>query len=406
MAVTYFPFNSIVTDGVPDRPANAENLSAYLAGFFGNGVLMQEETALQVKSGNNDMDVKIYAGAGCINGKIILSDAVETLTLEASSATMGRFDRVIFRLDDTNRLMEFDVLTGTPASDPVPPELTRDSGIYEMCLATVYVPKGAEMLVDRNITDTRRDADLCGIPLVVPHMQEIENGGTGADNAPDARQNINFLGVNPVTEISEDNYEAWAALGTGFAYMDQTEYTGSNWLFVATDDPASKGFILNMVYDDTVYQTFFGKERIWVRRLTSSSDETYGTGWLPFSNVYDAAVEDTGWVDATKSTNVNSDAIIKYRQIGNVVYVKVNSCTTQLALTPSNYSNAKLVGYNLPAPAVYQFFSGMVDDKAALFYVGIDSDTDSKGRLRFFTNSSDQIAAGANIRTAFSYLVD
>ena len=159
MAVTFFPFNSIVVDGVPDRPANAENLAAYLAGFFSNGVIMQEDAALKVEA-YSGMEVQINAGMGNIKGKTILNDAAEIVTLAAANASLNRIDRVVFRLDEAERLMEFDVLTGTPASDPVAPELTQTADVHELCLAEIRVPAGATSITASYITDTRTSAQL------------------------------------------------------------------------------------------------------------------------------------------------------------------------------------------------------------------------------------------------------
>ena len=178
MAVTFFPFNSIVVDGVPDRPANAENLAAYLAGFFSNGVLMQTDTALKVEA-SSGMNVQIHAGMGNINGKTILADAAEIITLDTASASLARIDRVVFRLDEVNRLMEFDVLKGTPASSPTAPALTQGADVYELCLAEIRVPAGASSILASYITDTRADADFCGVASIAPHMQDLGHGGTG-----------------------------------------------------------------------------------------------------------------------------------------------------------------------------------------------------------------------------------
>lgn len=192
MAVTYFPFNSIMVGGVPDRAANAESLAAYLAGFFSNGVLMQDDTALQV-SASSGMSVQIAAGVGNINGKTIHNDAAEIITLEAASATLDRIDRIIFRLNETDRLMEFAVLKGTPASSPAAPALTQDANIYELCLAEVRIPAGATSITSSYITDTRKNETLCGVSEIAPHLQGIAEGGTDADNAEDARKNLGAI---------------------------------------------------------------------------------------------------------------------------------------------------------------------------------------------------------------------
>lgn len=194
MAVTFFPFNSIVVGGVADRPANAENLAAYLAGFFSNGVLMQQDTSLQV-SVSSGMNVQIHAGVGNINGKTILNTAAEIVPIEAASLSLDRIDRVIFRLDEVNRLMEFDVLKGTAASSPTAPALTQGADIYEMCLAEVRVPAGASSIIASYITDTRADSALCGYSSIPGHMQDIAYGGTGANTAAGALAN---LGIDPI----------------------------------------------------------------------------------------------------------------------------------------------------------------------------------------------------------------
>ena len=239
MAVTFFPFNSIVVDGVPDRPAKAENLAAYLAGFFSNGVLMQEDTALKVEA-YSGMEVQIQAGMGNINGKTILNDAAEVITLDTASASLARIDRVVFRLDEVNRLMEFDVLTGTPASSPIAPALTQTADVYELCLAEIRVPAGASEILASYISDTRTDAELCGAANVPKHTH----------NTAEDRQSINFVGYNPITSISEDTPAKWKACGTGFAYIG-----GAG---VLTDSPGNYGVVLNMVYANEVRQIWFG----------------------------------------------------------------------------------------------------------------------------------------------------
>ena len=209
MAVTFFPFNSIVVGGVADRPANAENLAAYLAGFFSNGVLMQQDTSLQV-SVSSGMNVQIHAGVGNINGKTILNTAAEIVPIEAASLTLDRIDRVIFRLDEVNRLMEFDVLKGTAASSPTAPALTQGADIYEMCLAEVRVPAGASEIIASYITDKRADSALCGYSSIPGHMQDIAYGGTGANTAAGALANLGMADSGWVDATLSSRFSRYA----------------------------------------------------------------------------------------------------------------------------------------------------------------------------------------------------
>ena len=162
MSKIYFPFNSIMVDGKPDRAANAETFALYLQSFFTNGVILKESTSLQVYVGTG-MQVQVRPGVGFINGRIFTSDATESLTIETAAATLARIDRVVLRLNLVDRLIDLAVLKGEPASAPKAPDLTRNSEVYELCLADVYVGSAVATLAQSNITDTRANSDVCGI---------------------------------------------------------------------------------------------------------------------------------------------------------------------------------------------------------------------------------------------------
>lgn len=298
MAVTFFPFNSIVVDGVPDRPANAENLAAYLAGFFSNGVLMQEDTALKVEA-YSGMEVQIHAGMGNINGKTILSDAAEIVTLATANASLDRIDRVVFRLDKVKRLMEFDVLTGTPASNPAAPALTQTADIYELCLAEIRVPAGASEILASYITDTRVDIELCGAANIPKHIH----------NTAEDRQNINFIGRNPIASIEEDTTATWAAFGTGVAFIDANG--------VITNKPnATGGFIFNQVTGDLVFQTWYamnGASSVLSRSGNVNGWYSNSANWVRSLNERNGAQFALLWQNASPTSSfagqsVNVDA--------------------------------------------------------------------------------------------------
>lgn len=160
MSKMYFPFNSIVVGGVADRAANAESFAAYFKGVIRNGVLFGEDSLkAETISG---MNLRVLSGTAYINGKVYTTDEAEVITIETASATLGRIDRVVLRLSEADRLMELDVLKGTPASSPVAPALTRRADTYELCLAEVTVPAGATSILASYIKDTRASPDLCG----------------------------------------------------------------------------------------------------------------------------------------------------------------------------------------------------------------------------------------------------
>lgn len=109
------------------------------------------------------MAVAVTAGSVNIQGYWMDSDDIETLQLAAADVNNPRIDRVVVRLDTSvNMEVTLAALTGTPASSPAAPALTRTNYIYELSLAQVYVGVGASYISTSNITDERRNASYCG----------------------------------------------------------------------------------------------------------------------------------------------------------------------------------------------------------------------------------------------------
>lgn len=84
----------------------------------------------------------------------------------------------------------------------------------------------------------------------------IESGGTKAKTAAEARQNLNYIGRNPVTSDT-DTPTTWAGLGTGFAYIDSQGRI--------TDQPSTNGFIENFVTEKG------GIRQIWHSHTTAGT---------------------------------------------------------------------------------------------------------------------------------------
>ena len=162
MSKIYFPFNAVLQNGIPDRAGNAETFAAYLQNFFTNGVILKESTSLQVYA-SEGMQLQIRPGIGFINGRIFITDVTENITIETAPATLSRIDRVILRLDLVNRLIDFAVLKGEPASAPEAPALTRNYEVWELCLADVSIGPAYMEITQAAITDRRADSAVCGI---------------------------------------------------------------------------------------------------------------------------------------------------------------------------------------------------------------------------------------------------
>lgn len=152
-------FNAIMVDGQYDRKYNAEDYSENLAVVISNGVLRSENDDLKVTS--NGLVVTVAAGYGWINGKYYRNTS--DYTFDAISAPTGgnRYDRIVLRLNTnvSTRVITLAYLQGVAAATPTKPALTRSGGIYELCLADLYITANASGMT---VTDTRSDPSVCG----------------------------------------------------------------------------------------------------------------------------------------------------------------------------------------------------------------------------------------------------
>lgn len=154
--MTYNFFDSL--DG--DRKYRAADWAKYFAQFIGNGVYANPATAMQVRA-NGGMQVCIAPGACFINGYQGYADGSDILTLEYGG-TNPRIDRIVIRLDLSQRSIYPAVIEGTAASSPTAPDIIRNGTFYDLGIADITIAKNAAEITQSAISDTRYGT-LCGI---------------------------------------------------------------------------------------------------------------------------------------------------------------------------------------------------------------------------------------------------
>lgn len=169
MAINFYFFNSVEKD----RLYNAEDISNYLKGIIGNGIMPYPADCLQVVAGTG-MQVIVKSGTGFIDGHKLENTADYILTVLAAEPMLNRIDRVVFYVDHTNRKMGFKYKAGVADAIARPPELVRTQDMVEYCLAEVTVAKQTTSITKTNITDTRLDSSLCGV--VQGLIQQVDTG--------------------------------------------------------------------------------------------------------------------------------------------------------------------------------------------------------------------------------------
>ena len=145
-----------------DRKYLAGDFAKYFGEFISNGYFPKANNSLQVIA-DNGLTVTLKKGSAYINGYMYSLENDLSLTLDVADGILNRIDRIIIRLDFTERNITAQVLKGAVSSAPTPPALTRDADSYDLCVASINIAAGTTNINQTNIIDTRLDTSLCGV---------------------------------------------------------------------------------------------------------------------------------------------------------------------------------------------------------------------------------------------------
>lgn len=153
-------FNSFFVNGEYDRKYNADDYSANMGALIRSGVLRDANNGFRVTA--SGLVLSVSPGRAWIEGRWAHLDTTYTFpAIVPQAGDYSRIDSVSLQLD-TNvnaRRISFVYKTGTPANTPVAPEVVRADGVYEICLARIWVNPNATSV---SVTDCRSDMELCG----------------------------------------------------------------------------------------------------------------------------------------------------------------------------------------------------------------------------------------------------
>ena len=144
--------------------------------------------ALKVTAYAAGLAVEVAEGMAMVQGRFyaLEDDGSGARVLGLTAAQNNpRIDRIVLRLTYGERTIKVGILQGTEAAQPTPPALQRDTDVYMLSLAQVYVGVGAASVVEGNVTDERSNEDVCGIMIVSPDaaMREAKGALAAAQKA-------------------------------------------------------------------------------------------------------------------------------------------------------------------------------------------------------------------------------
>lgn len=156
---------SIITYPEDGITYDAQDAAGYFATRL-SGVYSADQDFTVTPAGG--LDVQISAGHAWVHpsrwiGRSIIMQQPTTLTLPEADAALPRIDRILLRYDALARKTTLVAVSGTPASTPAAPELTRTDRMYDLCLALVARPAASTVITAADITDTRADETVCGL---------------------------------------------------------------------------------------------------------------------------------------------------------------------------------------------------------------------------------------------------
>lgn len=183
---TSFPFNAVITSEGYDRVYTAEDYASERAAYISDGTLNRASLKVTPVSGRT---VSISAGMACIRGRTYWNSEPINMTLSLSDAVYTRIDRIVLRLDYTERNILLQLKQGTPSSNPTAPNIIDNEQMCEIPIAKITVAANASVISESAVTDERI---LASFPL---DYDEIV-----AEYTKELRDE---LGVNDLRELKE-----------------------------------------------------------------------------------------------------------------------------------------------------------------------------------------------------------
>lgn len=259
----------------------------------GDGVSREVGNSMQViETSPASLAVDVDLGVARVDGwRFEVFTSAETVTLDTADGTNPRIDRIVVRArtDSTNRDVILDKLTGTPASSPVPPSLTRVGDVYEISLAQVFVGANVTAVTNEDITDERGDNTVCGFLRAqdtelfqgLTPSQVAGLGNFSAETSVLDLETIPLIGVVSVNGFLEGRND-----GGGLFFADASRSQSEADGITVIDPTSFNGFdgtvaTLEQYYDPASGQGSGTGTGVWVRVLDQSLITCEMAGCVP-----------------------------------------------------------------------------------------------------------------------------
>lgn len=298
MAEHYMPFNSVITDGIPDRAIDADKFGTYISSFFSEGVFNLKSGLSFKLYTRDDMSVVIGTGKAHLKEKFYYSDSPLKFILAPADGVLNRIDTIVLRLDKDNRTVGLKQVKGTFAVNPTAPDVIRqENGIYDLQLYRIRVNAGATKIEQKDITDMRLNNPVCGVvAMAVDHIDTTtlynqiqadlmhfkNDTQTDYDTWTEEKKQIWLTWLSSFKEAYIDAFEEWYRK---FKAENETDF--NEWFAGAKDilDGNQAGNLYNFV-DVHKKETINANGGVHGLRLKDNKLQVNtGTGWASLMEV-------------------------------------------------------------------------------------------------------------------------
>ncbi|MDO4446180.1 MAG: hypothetical protein Q4C97_11700 [Bacillota bacterium] len=142
-----------------DEEYGQDEFNRYFDNLYESGIAVNKDNSLQYEVAAGDRQVSVGTGFSILRGFYHYNDSAKVLPL-TPDANLPKIYRVVIQLDIAQGKSQLMARAGTAASSPKPPELKRNTTVYEISLGQYRVnTNGAVNLVK----DERTDVSVCGV---------------------------------------------------------------------------------------------------------------------------------------------------------------------------------------------------------------------------------------------------
>ena len=249
MSLTFGFYNSL--NG--DRKYDAVQFGQIFDGIINDGVFMSIGGKLMVTA-STGMKVSVATGRAWFDSTWTYNDAIMPLDIPASEVLLDRIDAVVLEVDatETVRMNSIKVVKGTPASNPIAPELSNSGKIYQHPLAHVYVAAGVSSISQSNITNkvgTSECPFVTGILETMDIDDLIAQWGTQWSEFMDVSETEFNGNITDWTEEWNDTLSEWTSQWDTYSTTKTAEFEAWFNLIKGQLSTDAAGNLQNQIYD-------------------------------------------------------------------------------------------------------------------------------------------------------------